>query len=258
MAVFSEGDKALFIDNRGRRYLVTLSAGGAFHFHRGVVNHDDVLGQPDGATVHSTSGASLTAFAPTYADYVLKMARGAQVIYPKDVATILVQGDIYPGARVLEAGIGSGALTMALLRAAGPNGQVVAYETRDDFATRARTNIEEFLGSMSNLEIRSGSVYDPIDCPPVDRVVLDLPEPWRALPNIAAVLRSGGVLVCFLPTILQSHQLVLALQQDPRWASIRTLESLSRSWHIEGRSVRPDHRMVGHTGFITIARLTAG
>lgn len=255
--IFEAGDKALLVDNRGRRYLVTLAAGRAFHFHRGIVYHDQILGQPDGSIVRSTSGSRLTVLLPTYADFVLKMPRGAQVIYPKDVATILVQADIYPGAQVLEAGVGSGAMTIALLRAVGESGRVIAFETREDFATRAQANIETFMGKTPNLDVRLGSIYEPIDLATVDRVVLDLPEPWRALPQILSVLRSGGVLACFLPTILQVHQLALALEDGGRWTPMLTLESLARTWHIEGRSVRPDHRMVAHTGFITVARLTA-
>lgn len=254
--IFEPGDKALLIDPRGRRYLITLSKAGAFHFHRGIVHHDDIIGRHDGVSVLSTTGAPLTALSPTYADYVLKMPRGAQVIYPKDVAMILVQGDIYPGATVLEAGIGSGALTIALLRAVGDTGKVVAYEVREDFAARARANIEAFGMKTSNLEIHLGSVYEKVEVHPVDRVVLDLAEPWRALPQLQGVLRSGGILTCFLPTILQVHHLNQELEAEQRWTSVSTFESLTRTWHIEGRSVRPNHRMVAHTGFITVARLT--
>jgi tRNA (adenine57-N1/adenine58-N1)-methyltransferase catalytic subunit len=254
--IFEPGDKALLIDSRGRRYLITLARGGTFHFHRGIVQHDDIIGRPDGSAVLSTTGAILTTFSPTYADYVLKMPRGAQVIYPKDVAMILVHGDIYPGATVLEAGIGSGALTIALLRAVGDSGRVFAYEVREDFAARAQANIEAFGMKTSNLEIHLQSIYEKVELEPVDRVVLDLAEPWRALPQLQGVLRSGGILTCFLPTILQVHQLTLELEAEQRWNSVSTFESLTRTWHIEGRSVRPNHRMVAHTGFITVARLT--
>jgi tRNA (adenine57-N1/adenine58-N1)-methyltransferase len=254
--IFEPGDKALLTDSRGRRYLITLTKGGAFHFHRGIVQHDDLIGRPDGVAVLSSTGAALTALSPTYSDYVLKMPRGAQVIYPKDVAMILVHGDIFPGATVLEAGIGSGALTIALLRAVGDSGRVIAYEVREDFATRAHANIEGFGMKTSNLEIHLGSVYEEMDLEPVDRVVLDLAEPWRALPQIHGTLRSGGILTCFLPTILQVHQLTLALEAEQRWTSVSTFESLTRTWHIEGRSVRPNHKMVAHTGFVTVARLS--
>ncbi|HEX2180475.1 MAG TPA: tRNA (adenine-N1)-methyltransferase [Actinomycetota bacterium] len=253
--IFEPGDKALLTDRRGRRYLLTLRPGASFHFHRGIVQHDAILGQPDGIRVTSTGSESLTVFHPTYADYVLKMPRGAQVIYPKDVAIMLMQADIYPGARVLEAGIGSGATTIALLRSIGPEGRVTAYEQREDFAERARANITEFLGKAENLEVRMGSIYEPIEPTEFDRAVLDLPEPWRALPQIEANLRPGGILVCFLPTILQVHRLTEELAAQPRWTATWTQETLTRSWHIEGQSVRPDHRMVAHTGFLTLARL---
>jgi len=255
---FEPGDKVLLTDTRGRRYLLTLRPGASFHFHRGIVPHDDILELSDGATVKSTGEETLTVLRPTYADYVLKMPRGAQVIYPKDVAAILVQGDIYPEARVLEAGVGSGALTMALLRAVGPAGQVTAYELREEFAARARANIEEFMGKVENLEIRMASIYEPIEPIEVDRAVLDLSEPWRALPQIRTALRPGGILVCFLPTILQAHTLTNSLRDEPHWTSIWTQEMLMRTWHIEGQSVRPDHRMIAHTGFLTLARLTSG
>ena len=222
------------------------------------MHHDELLQLADGATVESSGGERLTVLRPTYADYVLKMPRGAQVIYPKDVAAILVQGDIYPGARVLEAGIGSGALTIALLRAVGSEGSVIAYELREEFAARARTNIEEFLGKVENLEIRMASIYEPIEPLEADRAVLDLSEPWRALPQVQSALRPGGILVCFLPTILQVHRLTESLRSEPRWTSIWTQETLMRTWHVEGQSARPDHRMVAHTGFLTLARLTAG
>lgn len=254
-AKFQPGDKALLTDTKGRRYLLTLRPGQAFHFHRGIVQHDAILELSDGARVTSTGSETLTVLKPTYADYVLKMPRGAQVIYPKDVAMILVQADIYPGARVLEAGIGSGATTIALLRAVGPEGKVTACEMREEFAARALTNIEEFLGKVDNLEVRMGSIYEPIEDLEVDRAMLDLSEPWRALPQILQVLRPGGILVCFLPTILQVSRLTEALREEPRWTSVWTQESLMRTWHVEGQSVRPDHRMVAHTGFLTLARL---
>jgi tRNA (adenine57-N1/adenine58-N1)-methyltransferase len=253
---FEAGDKALLTDRKGRRYLLTLKTGGSFHFHRGIVQHDQIIGLPDGSRVVSTGSETLTVFKPTYADYVLKMPRGAQVIYPKDVAIMLMQADVYPGARVLEAGLGSGATTMALLRAVGPEGHVIAYEQREDFAERALANIAEFLGKVENLEVRMGSIYEPIEPTEVDRVSLDLPEPWRALPQVESALRPGGILVCFLPTILQVQRLTEELEAQPRWTSVWSQETLTRTWHIEGQSVRPDHRMVAHTGFLTFARIT--
>jgi tRNA (adenine57-N1/adenine58-N1)-methyltransferase len=248
------GERVLLIDSRSRRYLITLQVGGAFHFHRGILAHDGLIGGPEGRVVRSTGGEALLVLRPTLAEFVLKMRRGAQVVYPKDLAMIMLLGDVFPGAVVVEAGAGSGALTMALLRAVGPHGRVITYEVREDFATLARANVEAFLGEAPNLEIRLGSVYEAIDERGVDRVVLDLPEPWRAAPHAAVALRSGGIMVSYLPTTLQVHQLTVALREDPRWALIGSQETLVRTWHVEATSVRPDHRMVGHTGFLTVAR----
>jgi tRNA (adenine57-N1/adenine58-N1)-methyltransferase catalytic subunit len=182
------------------------------------------------------------------------MKRGAQVVYPKDLAMILLHGDVHPGAIVLEAGAGSGALTMALLRAVGPEGRVVTYELREDFAALARANVEAFLGKAENLEIKIGSVYERVEETDIDRVVLDVPEPWRVLEGAARALRPGGIFVAYLPTVLQVHSLVEALREDPSWTLVSSFETLVRPWHVEGRSVRPEHRMVAHTGFITTAR----
>ncbi len=254
MSVFGPGDKALLIDQRGRRYLITLQGGGAFHFHRGMVPHDLLIGEPEGIAIRSNTGEPLVALRPTLADFVLKMPRGAQVMYPKDIATVLLLADIYPGATVVEAGAGSGALTSALLRAVGASGRVVTYELREDFAAHARTNIEAFLGEVPNLTLRLGDIYSFIEERDVDRAVLDVPEPWRAASTISRALRPGGIFVAYLPTILQVHRLTEELKADPTWACIATSETLVRAWRLEGRSVRPEHRMIAHTGFITVAR----
>jgi tRNA (adenine57-N1/adenine58-N1)-methyltransferase catalytic subunit len=248
------GEKVLLLDSRGRRYLVTLQPGGSFHFHRGIVGHDALIGCPEGVRVRSTKGEVVVALRPTLAEYVLKMSRGAQIVYPKDLGTVLVRGDIFPGATVVEAGAGSGSLTIALLRAVGPAGRVVTYEVREDFAAKARTNVEAYVGPAPNLEIRLASIYEGIGETGVDRVVLDLPEPWRALGPASRALRSGGILLSYLPTILQVHQLVEGFRLDACWAQVATDETLVRTWHIETASVRPDHRMVAHTGFVTTAR----
>lgn len=258
MIKFEAGDKVLLVDSRGRRYLFTLKAGGAFHFHRGIVDHDLILGRPDGSVVRSTGGEKVVAVRPTLSDFVLKMPRGAQVVYPKDIGAILVAGDIHPGATVLEAGAGSGALTIALLRAVGREGRVVTYEVREDFASVARANVESFLGKVENLEIKLASAYEGLAEREVDRIVLDLPEPWRVVAHAAIALRPGGIFVTYLPTILQAHQLTETLREDKGWMGVYTSETLVRTWHLEGRSVRPDHRMVAHTGFITVARRTEG
>lgn len=251
---FEAGAKALLVDTKGRRYLITLQESGSFHFHRGIVSHDDIIGSEDGSFVRSTQGEVMRIFDPTLTDFVLKMPRGAQVIYPKDIGVILVAGDIFPGATVLEAGIGSGALTIALLRAVGPEGRVISYELREEFAEKARANVESFLGPVKNHEVRMGSVYEDIDEKDVDRAVLDLPEPWRAAGPVGTALRRGAILVSYLPTIIQVQQLTEHLRSEQSWTSIETTETFVRGWKIEGLSVRPEHRMVAHTGFVTVAR----
>jgi tRNA (adenine57-N1/adenine58-N1)-methyltransferase catalytic subunit len=250
---FSPGDRVLLLDSKDRRYLVTLSPGGEFHTHAGPVLHDDLLGREEGCTVRSTRGGRYTAVRPTLAELVLKMPRGAQVIYPKDLGPILVLADIFPGARVLEAGVGSGALSMTLLRAGAI---ITGYELREDFANRARNNVVAFLGEevLERYQLEVRDVYDGIDARDLDRIVLDLPEPWRVVKHAGAALRPGGILLSYLPSILQVAHLREALAHSG-FGMEETLEVLQRSWHIEGQSVRPDHRMVAHTGFLTAARL---
>jgi tRNA (adenine57-N1/adenine58-N1)-methyltransferase len=248
------GDRVLLTDAKRRRHLVTLAEGGELHLHTGVLKHDDLIGRDEGVTVQTTMGARLVAVRPTLGEYVLEMPRGAQVIYPKDLGPILMLADIAPGARVLESGVGSGALTMALLRAVGPAGSVLGYELRDDFADRARRNIEGFLGPDVPLTIEVRDVYDGIDDEGLDRVVLDLPEPWRVVKHAEAALRPGGILLAYLPTIGQVARLREELEPSP-FGMAQSLEVLHRGWHVEGQSVRPDHRMVAHTGFLTVARL---
>ena len=200
----------------------------------------------------------MLALKPTFGDYVLKMPRGAQVLYPKDLALIPMWADVYPGARVFEAGTGSGALTMALWRAVGPRGLVVTYEVREDFARTAMTNIERYMGAVPNLIPLRQNAYEGIglldDGLPFDRLVLDLPEPWQVVPHAAQVLRSGGIYLSFVPTVPQVVQTVEALERATVFGMVETFETLLRTWSIQGRSVRPDHRMVAHSGFITVAR----
>jgi tRNA (adenine57-N1/adenine58-N1)-methyltransferase len=252
--MFAAGDRVLLVDNRRRRHLITLEAGGQFHTHAGIVRHDDVIGQEDGVVVRSTRNARLVAVRPTLSDYILEMPRGAQVIYPKDIGPILMLADIFPGARVLESGVGSGALTTALLRAVGPTGHVTGYEIRDDFAQRAVRNVHGFLGTDVPLDVHVRDVYEGIEVGDLDRVVLDLPEPWRVVKHATAALRPGGILLAYLPTILQVGRLREELD-DSAFGMIESLEVLQRGWHVEGQSIRPDHRMVAHTGFLTHARL---
>ena len=250
---FAEGDQVLLVDAKKRRYLVTLTAGGEFHTHAGVVAHDDVLGRPEGLTVRSSRGASMVALRPTLAEFVLKMPRGAQVIYPKDLGPILMLADVFPGARVLESGVGSGALSMTLVRA----GAIVrGYEIREDFARRATRNVATFLGeeALERYVVEQRDVYEGIDETDLDRVLLDLPEPWRAVKHAARAMHPGGVLVAYTPQITQVVQLREELEAQG-FGMLETIEVLNRGWHIEGQSVRPDHRMVAHTGFLTSARL---
>ena len=254
--LFAAGDRVLLVDNRRRRHLVVLAEAGQFHTHAGIIEHDDVIGQPDGSTVRTTRGARLTALRPTLAEYILEMPRGAQVIYPKDIGPILILGDIFPGARILESGVGSGALTSAFLRAVGPTGSVTGYEIRDDFAQRAIENVHGFLGSEVPLEVQVRDVYEGIDEREVDRIMLDLPEPWRVVKHAAEALVPGGILLAYLPTILQVGRLREELVSAP-FSMIESLEVLQRGWHVEGQSIRPDHRMVAHTGFLTVARRVA-
>jgi tRNA (adenine57-N1/adenine58-N1)-methyltransferase len=256
-APFQPGERILLIDSRSRRFLVRLQTGGTFHYHDGMVPHELIVGSEEGTVVHSTTGAPLLSLRPTLADFILKMPRGAQVIYPKDIGAILIEADIAPGTAVLEAGTGSGALTVALCRATGPDGRVVSYEARTDFHQRAAANVEAFFGKIPAwLELRLGDVLEVADTGErYNRVVLDLPEPWGVLSAAGEVLSPGGLICTFLPTVNQVQQAALALEAAG-YSEVNTFEVLSRSWHVTHRSVRPDHRMVAHTGFITVGRKT--
>ncbi len=255
---FEPGERVLFVDARGRRFLVRLQTGATFHFHDGAVPHDLVLGSEEGTVVHSSTGATLLCLRPTLSDFIYKMPRGAQVIYPKDIGAILVFTDIAPGTRVLEAGTGSGALTMALCRATGPEGRVVSYEARREFHEKAAANLETFLGKLPPwLELRVGDVREAAAAgESFDRVVLDLPEPRAVLREVGPVLRAGGLLCTYLPTTNQVQESVLALNAAG-YIEVETFEIVLRTWHVTERSVRPDHRMVAHTGFITVGRKSA-
>jgi tRNA (adenine57-N1/adenine58-N1)-methyltransferase len=250
---FLDGEQVLLIDTKKRRYLITLSAGKEFHSHSGIVGHDAVIGAEEGTTFRSSHGMYYTVIRPTLADFVFKMPRGAQVIYPKDLGPILMLADIFPGARVLESGIGSGALSMAMLRAGA---DIVGYELREDFASRAVKNVSGFLGeaALERYRVELRDCYDGIDETDLDRVVLDLPEPWQVVKHAARALHPGGILLAYTPQITQAVQLRETMEDSP-FGMAETVEVLNRSWHIEGQSVRPDHRMVAHTGFLTSARL---
>lgn len=261
MSHLANGERIHLIDKKGRQYALTLKAGDTYHYSGETVAHDALIGKPDGCMVTLSRGKRMLALRPTLGEYVLKMPRGAQVLYPKDLALIPMWADVYPGARVFEAGTGSGALTMALLRAVGPRGAVVTYEARDDFSRTALANIERYMGVAPNLYPYRKNAYDGIDLPdgqPFDRLVLDLPEPWQVVPHAAGALRSGGIYLSFVPTVPQVVQTVEALERAAVFGMIQTFETLLRTWSIQGRSVRPDHRMVAHSGFITVARKVDG
>ena len=258
MSHFQSGERIHLVDKKGRQYALTLKAGDLYQLSGHKISHDDLIGKPDGSLVTLSGNKTMLALRPTFGDYVLKMPRGAQVLYPKDLALIPMWADVYPGARVFEAGTGSGALTMALLRAVGPRGLVVTYEAREDFTRTALANIERYMGPVPNLIPIRQNAYEGIslldDGLPFDRLVLDLPEPWQVVPHAALVLRSGGMYLSFVPTIPQVVQTVEALERATVFGMVETFETLLRTWSIQGRSVRPDHRMVAHSGFITVAR----
>ncbi len=245
------GERVLLVDAKKRRYLLTLRADAAFHTHVGIVAHNDLIGAYEGSTVLGSTGRRFLVVRPTLAETVLKMPRGAQVIYPKDLAAILMEADIAPGLTVLEAGVGSGALSMAMLRAGA---SVVGYELREDFANRARNNVAATVGEGADYRVELRDVYQGIEERGLDRVVLDLPEPWRVIRHAEVALRPGGIVCAYLPTINQTSHFRQVLD-DSAFGMATTLEVLHRTWHVEDRSVRPDHRMVGHTGFLTTARL---
>jgi tRNA (adenine57-N1/adenine58-N1)-methyltransferase len=257
---FEAGDRVQLTDPKGRLHTVVLEPGKQFHTHRGAISHDDLIGAPEGSVVHSTANTGYLALRPLLADFVLSMPRGAQVIYPKDAAQIVGFGDVGPGMRVLEAGAGSGALTCSLLRAVGSEGSVTSYERREDFAEVARGNVEAFFGQVpANWSLRLGDLADHPASEIVDRVVLDMLEPWAVLPTVAAALRPGGVLVGYVATVTQLSTYVEALRAQGVWTEPHAWESLLRPWHAVGLAVRPEHRMVAHTAFlVTCRRLAEG
>lgn len=256
MRALGEGDPVVLYDRRLRRYLITLRRGGSSDLRGGRVAHDDLLGRGEGGTIRSTRGERFLVLRPTLGEFILEMPRGAQVVYPKDLGAIMLAADIFPGARVFEAGTGSGALTMALVRAAGPQGRVVSYEVREDFARVAERNITRYLGETPTLVLRRRDLDEGIlpDDAPVDRVVLDLPEPWRMVPAVERALVVGGIFLAYLPTVPQVMHTVETLSGAGAFALVETAEVLLRPWNIDGRSVRPAHRMVAHTGFLVTAR----
>lgn len=254
---FAVGDRVQLTDAKGRHYTMVLTPGGEFHTHRGVIALDTVIGLPEGSVVKSTSGDQFLVLRPLLVDYVMSMPRGAQVVYPKDAAQIVHEGDIFPGARVLEAGAGSGALTCSLLRAVGPEGRVISYEVRDDHAHHAERNVATFFGeSPANWELVIADLTTYAG-PEVDRVVLDMLAPWEVLGTVADALVAGGVLMIYVATVTQLSRVVEALREQQCWTEPRAWESMQRNWHVVGLAVRPQHTMRGHTAFLVSARKLA-
>jgi tRNA (adenine57-N1/adenine58-N1)-methyltransferase len=249
------GDLVQLVDTKGRRYQATLAPGKQFHSHSGFIEHDDMIGVEEGSTLRTVRGQTFVVMRPTLSDFVFKMPRGAQVIYPKDLGPILMLADIAPGVRVLESGVGSGALSMAMLRCGA---DIVGYELREDFAERATANVAKFLGApaLDRYRVELRNCYEGIDGTGFDRVVLDLPEPWQVVKHAEQALRPGGIILAYTPSVTQVSQFREALAGS-RFFGAETVEVLHRGWYVEGQAVRPDHRMVAHTGFLSHARLRA-
>lgn len=255
-------DRVQLTDAKGRHHTITLAAGKTFHTHRGQFTHDDLIGQPEGTVVRNTAGVDYLVLRPLLSDLVLSMPRGAAVIYPKDAGQIIQMADIYPGARVVEAGVGSGALTMSLLRAVGDGGELISIERREDFADIARANVESHFGGPHpawRLEIGdfADRIFDVAARGTVDRIVLDMLAPWENIEAAADALAPGGVFLAYVATATQLSRLAEDLREHGGFTEPHAWENLLRTWHLEGLSVRPDHRMIGHTGFLLTARRMA-
>ncbi len=254
---FAADDRVQLTDVKGRHYTVVLTPGAEFHTHRGAIAHDAVIGLPEGSVVKSANGDPFLVLRPLLVDYVMSMPRGAQVIYPKDAAQIVHEGDIFPGARVLEAGAGSGAMTCSLLRAVGPAGRVVSYDVRADHAEHASRNVATFFGELpENWELVIADVAD-YSGPGVDRVVLDMLAPWEVLGRIAEALVPGGVVIVYVATVTQLSRTVEAMREQQCWTEPRAWETMQRGWHVVGLAVRPQQSMRGHTAFLISARRLA-
>ncbi len=252
-----EGDDVILLDARGKEYLVVLESGGSYSTHRGTIRFDDIIGKEEGTKVLSSKGEVFLVFRPTFNQFVLNLKRSAQIIYPKDIGPILLWGDIFPGAFVVEGGAGWGALTIALLRAVGEKGKLVTYEIREDFARASRRNVERFLGPVSNFTLKLKDIYEGIDEEEVDRIILDLPEPWRAVERSYGALRPGGILLSYLPTIIQVREFCEKLRESSGFTEPEVFEVIHRPWNVKGLSVRPVSWMFSHSAFITVARKVA-
>jgi len=255
---FVAGDRVQLTDQKGKIYSITITPGKEWHTHKGWIVHDDLIGLPEGSVVSTSAGLKFTAFIPLLTDYVLSMPRGATIVYPKDAALIVGFADIFPGARVLEAGVGSGALTLSLLRAVGPTGSVHSVERRDEFAANATSNIENYFGGRpANWSLAIGSVQEQDFDHEFDRVILDMLAPWECVEMAAKVLRPGGVFMAYVATTTQLSATAEALKDDGHFTEPESFESMVRGWHHEGLAVRPQQRMIGHTGFLIFSRRMA-
>ncbi len=251
---FSRGEPVLFLDRKEREYFAILEKGKVTNIRGDLLPHDEIIGKTEGFILKSQRGIPYRVFRPTLDEYTRLMPRGAQVIYPKDMGSLLIFADVYPGAKVVECGLGSGALTLALLRAVGPRGRVISYEIREDFIRNATKNIKQFVGLRKNHVIRTVDIYREFLDDEVDRLLLDVPEPWRAIEQATPHLRPGAIVASYSPTILQVKETVDTLRRLGAWTHIRTIEILLRDWKVEPMSVRPNLRMVAHTAFMTFAR----
>lgn len=257
---FRLGDRVQLTGPKGRLHTVTLTQGGGLHTHRGVLWHASIIGQPEGSVLTASNGDVYLALRPLLADYVMSMPRGAAIVYPKDAAQILAVADIHPGATVVEAGVGSGALSLWLLRALGTTGHLYSFERREEFADVARGNVAGFLGEVPpNWQIVLGDLADELPTRGIraDRVLLDMLAPWECLPAVSAALQPGGVLLCYVATVTQLSRVSEAIRATGEFTPPESSETIIRGWHVEGLAVRPDHRMVGHTGFLLTARRLA-
>ena len=255
---FVAGDRVQLTDQKGKIYSITITPGKEWHTHKGWIIHDDLIGLPEGSVVSTSAGLKFTAFIPLLTDYVLSMPRGATIVYPKDAALIVGFADIFPGARVLEAGVGSGALTLSLLRAVGPSGTVHSVERREEFAANATSNIENYFGGRpANWSLAIGSVQEQEFDHEFDRVILDMLAPWECVEMAAKVLRPGGVFMAYVATTTQLSATAEALKDDGHFTEPESFESMVRGWHHEGLAVRPQQRMIGHTGFLIFSRRMA-
>jgi tRNA (adenine57-N1/adenine58-N1)-methyltransferase len=260
--VFRAGERVQLTGPKGRLNTITLRAGAVFGTHRGDIKHDDIIGKPDGSVITNQAGVEYLALRPLLTDFVLSMPRGATIVYPKDAASIVTMGDIFPGARVVEAGVGSGALSMYLLRAVGESGSLTSFERRAEFAEIAKANVETQFGYVpDNWSIQLGSLQDElltvVEPGSIDRVVLDMLAPWECIDAVSEALAPGGVLICYVATVTQLSRVAEEIKATGNYADPEAFESLVRGWHLQGLAVRPEHRMGGHTGFLLTARRLA-